>query len=77
MFLMSECIPTELIEIDARFQQKVRACMEAWLVRLWDMGGMALAAEEAEKMCIITHICHPEALHGILGFKVLTPVETG
>lgn len=39
--MMKEYTPTELIDLAAKFQQKARASVLAWLVWLWDMGAVA------------------------------------
>ena len=38
MFTMGKYTPGELIDVPAKFQQKVTESIQAWLVRQWDMG---------------------------------------
>ena len=56
---MRQYTPTELIDIAAKFQQKAREIIQAWLVPLlgggWeDVDGTSLTRQEAEKMSNIT-----------------------
>ena len=54
--MMRKYMPAELIDIAAKFQQKPRASVEAWLTWLWDTrgNGISLTRQEAEKMSNIT-----------------------
>lgn len=78
-FTMREHTPLELVDRAAKFQQKARESIQAWLMWLYDMGanGISVTRQEAEKMSTIT-TCLPScstcmALGGGGGFKVLTP----
>lgn len=54
--MVREYAPTDFIDIAAKFQQKTRESIQAWLVWLWVMGGdgISLTRKEAEKKSNIT-----------------------
>ena len=56
-----------LIDIVAKFQQKVRESIQAWLVRLWDVRGDGIfrTSWKAQNMSgIATHPALMQQLHG-------------